>query len=87
MEYTAVPAKVEGFRRFVCTKQDRLFTYIVTLKRVCATIVAVESSEYNMFQVWVCSLNYGKRMLHIVIRGLSGCTIFLHTARLLENLY
>jgi hypothetical protein len=42
MEYTAVPAKVEGFRRFVCTKQDGLFTYIVILKRVCETIVAVD---------------------------------------------
>ena len=42
MEYTAVPAKVEGFRRFVRTKQDRLFTYIVSVKRVCETIVAVE---------------------------------------------
>ena len=38
-----------------------------------------KSNENNMFQVWVCSLSYAKRMRHIVIRGLSGCNhIFAH---------
>ena len=41
----------------VKTKQDRQCTYNVTLRRVRATIVAVED-QYYIFWVRVCSLSY-----------------------------
>ena len=50
--------------------QDRQCTYNVTLRRFCATIVAVGK------QVCVVALviQHAMRMSHIVICGLSGCT-------------
>jgi hypothetical protein len=56
--------------------------YNITLWRVCATIVAEESSMYYIFWVCVCSFGYTACNAHapyyIVICGLSGSTVFFH---------
>jgi len=53
-------------------------TYNLTLKHMGATIVAVESSNYYKFWVYVCCLSIQDEMLvrPIVLCGLSGCTMF-----------
>ena len=38
--------------------QDRPYSYNVTMRRFRVTIVAVESSEYYLSSVCVCSLRY-----------------------------
>jgi hypothetical protein len=61
-------------------QQERQFTYIVIFRRVHVTIVTVQSSNYHIFCVCVCSLIYPTRNTHapydIVICGLPGSTIF-----------
>ena len=39
-------------------EQDRHCTYNVTLRRVRATIIAVENNKYYIFPVCVCNLRY-----------------------------
>jgi hypothetical protein len=54
----------------------------VTLRRVRATIVALEK-QYVLYILSVCILRYPAHNAHapyyIVVRGLSGCTIFFST--------
>jgi hypothetical protein len=57
-------------------KQDRQCTYIATLRRVRAIIVAVERNKCYIFLVSVCRLKYPACHAHIVICGLFSCTIF-----------
>ena len=61
-------------------KQDRLFKYNVTSKRVRVSIAAAGGGKYFIFWVWVCALGiqYSLRMRHIVICGLSGYSMVSH---------
>jgi hypothetical protein len=63
-------------------RQDRQCTYNVTLRRLRAVIVAVESNKYYIFRVCVCSPRYPVRNAHapyyFVICYLPGSTIFFH---------
>jgi hypothetical protein len=60
-------------------KQDRKFKYNVTLRRVCATVVAVEKQwVLHNFRVFVASgIQHAIRMRH-AIRSLPRSTIFFH---------
>jgi hypothetical protein len=44
--------------RQVKREQDTQCTYIVTIRRVLATIIAVESSKYCIISVCICSFSY-----------------------------
>jgi hypothetical protein len=46
-------------------RQDRQYTYNVILRRVRVVIVAVESNEYYVFRVRVCSLRYPACNAHV----------------------
>jgi len=68
------------------TEQDRQFMYNVTLRRVRATIVAVEK-QYVLHNLCVCvcvcvfvalDIQHAMRMCHIVIRGLPRSTSVFH---------
>jgi hypothetical protein len=61
-------------------KQARQRTYKVTLRRVRATIVAVENNKYYVLLVCVCSLIFesAMRMRRIAICGLPRTTVFFH---------
>ena len=52
--------------------------YNVTLRRVCATIVAVEQQYYTARVFVALGNRYATRTRHTVIYGLSGSTIFFH---------
>jgi len=62
-------------------KPARQCTYNVTLRRVRATIVTVESIKYCVFWACNCSLSYPASKVHapyyIFVRGRSGCKTFL----------
>jgi hypothetical protein len=51
-------------------------TYNVTLGRIRVTIIAVERQSDCVSVALV--IQHTKRMSHIIICGLSGCTIFFH---------
>jgi len=54
-------------------------TYHVTLRRVHATIVAVERNIYYTFCVFTALVTqHAMSMRHIIVCGLSGCTIIFH---------
>jgi len=54
-------------------------TYHVTLRRIYATIVAVEINEYcTLFVFTSLVTQHAMLMCHIIVCDLSGCTIFLH---------
>jgi len=60
--------------------QGRQCTYNITLGRVRATAVAVEEQYYE-YILCVCvalGIQHAMHMLHTVIYGLSGSTIFFH---------
>ena len=70
-------------------KQERQGTYNITLKRVRLTIVSLESNNYYVFRVCVCSLRYPSckehapychlcpvRLYHIFPHYLTNRTIF-----------
>jgi len=52
--------------------------YNVTMKRVCAPIVAVEQQYYTTRVCVALGIRYATRMRHTVICGLSGSPIFFH---------
>ena len=63
------------------SQQDRQFTYNVKLKRVLVAIVVVKkavSIKYYGCVSLALVIQLAKRMRHILVCGLSGCTIFLH---------
>jgi len=67
----------------VITIQDRQYTYILTLRRVCATIVAVESNEYYTRTIGVgvfvaLGIQHAMRMCHIAVCGLPRSILFFH---------
>jgi len=67
----------------VIAMQDRQYTYILTLRRFCATIVAVESNEYYTRTICVCVFvalgnQHAMRMCHIVVCGLPRSILFFH---------
>jgi hypothetical protein len=55
--------------------------YNVTLRRVCATIVAVEKAitiTYSECAYVVLVIQHAMRLRRIVIYGMSGCTLCFH---------
>ena len=63
--------------------QDRQYTYNLTLWRICATIVAVDSNEYytrtTCVGVFVAlGIQHAMRMCHIAVCGLPRSIIFFH---------
>jgi hypothetical protein len=58
--------------------KDRQCTYNVTIRRILATIVAVEmqmSITYSVSVFVALDIGHSMRMRHILISGLSGCKI------------
>ena len=71
-------------RRVFClswAEQDRQCTYDVAMRHVRATIVAVEkllSTTCSECVAVALGTQHAMRVRHVVIRGLSGSTIFFH---------
>ena len=63
-------------------EQDRQCTYNVTLRSVCATIIAAAGKKISITyteSVFVAlGIQHEMGMSHIVICGLSGFTVFVH---------
>ena len=74
--------EIFSFTGSVLTKQtDGHCTYNVTLRRVLATIVAVERAiiiTYSECVFVVLVIQHATRVRRIVVDGLSGFTIFFH---------
>jgi hypothetical protein len=76
---------------FTIFKQDRQYTYNITLRRLLATTVAMEEQlgeQYvlDVLSVCVCpdvSFQHAIRMRNIVICRLPGCTVFFHIISLM----
>ena len=73
----ACPMTTTKGRVFITLVQDRQSTYSVTLRRVRVTVVAVEK---HCLSVSACArvallIQHATRR-HIVIRGVSGATVF-----------
>ena len=69
------------FRMILHNKQERKCTYNVTMRRVPATIVAVEKAVIITYPECVfvaLGIQHAKRMSRIINCGLSGSTIFFH---------
>jgi hypothetical protein len=52
--------------------------YIISLRRVYATIVAVENNKYILSVLAGFGIHYAMRMRHSVVCGPSGCTVIFH---------
>jgi hypothetical protein len=59
-------------------QRDRQRTYIISLRRVYATIVAVENNKYSLSVLAAFGIQYAMRMRYSVVCGLSGCTVIFH---------
>ena len=61
------------------SKQDRQYTYNVTMRRFHSTIVAEQNNKYYILWVCVCValvIQHAQRMRHIVMCRLYGSTYF-----------